>query len=117
MLAAVLVAIPAAVVPAVVYSEGGDSHSVKVPRLVGMTGLDAEAKVQRLGLKAFSDQSAMTPPTPPKVDANSEIHGGSLRVTVVDPAPGFVISQTPRPGVAVRPGSTVYFAVAPTRSG
>lgn len=115
VLAAAVIAIPAAVIMIVVFTAGGHGSDVRVPHLVGMTGVGAEVKLEQIGLKTYSDQSAMTPPPPPP--STGPIHGGSLRVTVVDPPPGFVIEQTPGPGTFVHRGSTVYISVAPTPSG
>ena len=114
-LAAALIAIPAAVIMSVVFTAGGHGSEVRVPNLVGMTGVSAEMKLQQIGLMTFSDQSAMTPPS--TQPSTGPIHGGSLRVTVVDPPPGFVIEQTPDPGTFAQRGSTVYISVAPTPSG
>jgi len=114
-LAAALIAIPAALIMSVVFTADGHGSDVRVPNLVGMTGVSAEVKLQQIGLKTSSDQSAMTPPS--TQPSTGPIHGGSLRVTVVDPPPGFVIEQTPSPGTLAQRGSTVYISVAPTPSG
>jgi hypothetical protein len=58
-LALVLIAIPAAVIMSVVFTADAHGSDVRVPNLVGMTGVSADVKLQQIGLKTYSGGSAL----------------------------------------------------------